>query len=74
MPKWPDILSGAGAWKGEGKIKVWKRKKERKRESVTYSDLIVVALVLHVLIKFFLGVKFNATHLQFLPHLQDKPK
>lgn len=71
MPQCPDILSGAGAWKGGGKDP---KKKQKTNESTPYSDLIVVALVLHVLIKFFLGVKLNAAHLQLLPHLQHKPK
>lgn len=55
---WPDVLSGADVWK------------KKNKESGPYSDLVVVALVLHVLVKFFLGVKLDATHLQFLPHLQ----
>lgn len=54
--------------KEEGKIQ------NKPNESTPYSDLIVVALVLHVLIKFFLGVKLNAAHLQLLPHLRHKPK
>lgn len=36
----------------------------------TYSDLIIVTLVLHVLIKLFLWVKLNPSHLQLLPYLQ----
>lgn len=38
----------------------------------TYSDLVVVALVLHVLVKLLLGVKLDAAHLQLLPHLQQR--
>lgn len=65
MPKWPGVrLLG----------KESKKRREKASERDTYSDLIVIALVLHVLVKFFLGVKLNATHLQLLPHLQHKPK
>lgn len=46
---------------------------ERKNR-VTYSDLVIVTLVLHVFIKLFLGVKLNPTHFQFLPYLQHKTK
>lgn len=41
-------------------------------KKATYSYLIIVALVLHVLIKLFLRVKFNSSHFQFLSYLQHK--
>ncbi len=46
---------------------------ERKNRTA-YSDLVIVALVLHVLVKLFLRVKLNPTHLQLLPYLQHKTK
>lgn len=38
----------------------------------TYSDLVVVALVLHVLVKLLLRVKLNPAHFQFLSYLKHK--
>lgn len=46
---------------------------DRKNRS-TYSDLVIVALVLHVLIELLLWVKLDPAHLQLLPYLQHKPK
>ncbi len=43
-----------------------------RKKRATYSDLVIVALVLHVLIKLFLRVKLNPAHLKFLPYLQHK--
>lgn len=55
---------------GVGRKKMYAESERKNR--ATYSDLIIVTLVLHVLIKFFLGVKLNAPHLQFLPNLKHK--
>lgn len=38
----------------------------------THSDLVVVALVFHVLIKLFLRIKLNPTHFQFLSYLSTQ--
>lgn len=46
---------------------------ERKNRA-TYSDFVIVALVLHVLIKLFLRVKLDPAHLQLLPYLQHNTK
>lgn len=37
-----------------------------------YSDLVVIALVLHVLIKLLLRVKLNPAQFQFLSYLEKK--
>lgn len=52
--------------------KQWRNRTGTKQNRATYSDLVIVTLVLHVLIKLFLGVKLNPAHLQFLPYLQHK--
>lgn len=81
MPQCPDILlskqrvSVRETWSSLvfGKKNDGTNVCERKNRA-TYSDLVIVALVLHVLIKFFLGVILNPAHLQFLPYLQHKTK
>lgn len=40
--------------------------------TTTHPDLVIVALVLHVLVKLFLWVELYPAHLQFLPYLWDK--
>lgn len=42
-----------------------------RKNRTTYSDLVIVTLVLHVLIKLFLWVKLDPAHLQLLFHLQQ---
>jgi len=41
--------------------------------TTAYSDLVIVALVLHVLIELLLWVELNPGRLQILPYLQHKP-
>lgn len=63
---WATLSHGTGQ---NHAINVYERTKR-----TTYSDFIIFALVLHVIIKLFLRVKLNPARLQLLPYLQHNTR